>query len=147
MRTKPFPYPFPQNCKRTRTKLVSLAAVFLDVTQRSAKYDKKHLTSLIDAVIILIIPHNFSNFVRTLRSHSASWLIYAFANYSNVNDANGSTHIILIPTILPQRNLRRFPFNENSGFKFRKFHMPYGTVVSGCTYPTQSIARLVIREL
>ena len=86
MRTKPFPYPFPQNCKRTRTKLVSLAA-------------------------------------------------------------NGSTHIILISTILPQRNLRRFPFNENSGFKFRKFHMPYGTVVSGCTYPTQSTARLVIREL
>ena len=127
MRTKPFPYPFPQNCKRTRTKLVSLAAVFLDVTQRSAKYDKKHLTSLIDAVIILIIPHNFSNFVRTLRSHSTSWLIYAFANYSNtVKDANDSAHIILKATILPQRNLRRFPFNKNCGLKFRnlKFHVP-----------------------
>ena len=27
----------------------------------------------------------------------------------------------------------RFPFNKNSGLKFRKFHLPNGTVHSGCT--------------
>ena len=38
----------------------------------------------------------------------------------------------------------RFPFNKNSGLKFRKFHMPNGTVQSGCTDSTQATARLVI---
>ena len=38
----------------------------------------------------------------------------------------------------------RFPFNKNSGLKFRKFHVPNGTVHSGCTDPTQATARLVI---
>ena len=38
----------------------------------------------------------------------------------------------------------RFPFNKNSGLKFRKFHMPNGTVHSGCTDSTQATARLVI---
>ena len=92
------------------------------------------------------------------------------ANYSNtVKDANDSAHIILKATILPQRNLRRFPF-KNCGLKFRnlKFHVPNsllhsrfqcrddskngcvadyvpnGTAHSGCTDPTQATARLVI---
>ena len=30
------------------------------------------------------------------------------------------------------------PFNKNSGLKFRKFHVPNGTVHSGCTAPTQA---------
>ena len=38
----------------------------------------------------------------------------------------------------------RFPFNKNSGLKFQKFHMPNGTVPSGCTDPTQATTRLVI---
>ena len=38
----------------------------------------------------------------------------------------------------------RFPFSKNSGLKFRKFHVPNGTVHSGCTDPTQATARLVI---
>ena len=37
----------------------------------------------------------------------------------------------------------RFPFNKNSGLKFRK-NKPNGTVHSGCTDPTQATARLVI---
>ena len=41
-------------------------------------------------------------------------------------------------------NHGRFPFNKNSGLKFRKFHVPNGTVHSGCTDPTQATARLVI---
>ena len=40
----------------------------------------------------------------------------------------------------------RFPFNKNPGSKFRKFHEPNGTVHSGCTDPTQTTARLVIRD-
>ena len=38
----------------------------------------------------------------------------------------------------------RFPFNKNSGLKFRKFHVPNGTVQSGCTDSIQATARLVI---
>ena len=38
----------------------------------------------------------------------------------------------------------RFPFNKNSGLKFRKFYVFNGTVHSGCTDPTQATARLVI---
>jgi len=38
----------------------------------------------------------------------------------------------------------RFPFNKNSGLKFRKFHVPNGTVHSGCTDPTQATARFFI---
>ena len=30
----------------------------------------------------------------------------------------------------------RFPFNKNSGLKFRKFYVPNGTVHSGCADPT-----------
>ena len=37
-----------------------------------------------------------------------------------------------------------FPFNKNSGLKFRKFYLPNGTVHSGCTDLTQATARLVI---
>ena len=43
-----------------------------------------------------------------------------------------------------QRNLGRFPFSKNYGLKFRKFHVPSGTVHSGCTDPNQGTARLVI---
>ena len=43
-----------------------------------------------------------------------------------------------------QWNLGRFLFSKNSGLKFRKFHVPNGTVHSGCTDPTQATARLVI---
>ena len=43
-----------------------------------------------------------------------------------------------------QRNLGRFPFSKNYGLKFRKFHVPNGTVHSGCTDPNQGTARLVI---
>ena len=38
----------------------------------------------------------------------------------------------------------RFPFNKNSGLKFRKSHVPNGTVQSGCTDSTQATARWVI---
>ena len=38
----------------------------------------------------------------------------------------------------------RFPFNKNPGLKFQKFHLPNGTVHSGCTDPSQATARLVI---
>ena len=43
-----------------------------------------------------------------------------------------------------QWNLGRFLFSKNSGLKFRKFHVPNGTVHSSCTDPTQATARLVI---
>ena len=33
---------------------------------------------------------------------------------------------------------------NNKNLKFRKFHVPNGTVDSGCTDPTQATARLVI---
>ena len=38
----------------------------------------------------------------------------------------------------------RFPFNKNSGFKFRKLHVLKGTVHYGCTVPTQATARFVL---
>ena len=41
-------------------------------------------------------------------------------------------------------HLGRFPFNKNSGLKFRKFRVLNGTVHSGCTDPTQATARFVI---
>ena len=37
-----------------------------------------------------------------------------------------------------------FPFNANSGLKFRKVHVSNGKVHSGCTDPTQATALLVI---
>ena len=37
-----------------------------------------------------------------------------------------------------------FPFNKNSGLKFRQFYVPNGAVHSGCTDLTQATARLVI---
>ena len=37
----------------------------------------------------------------------------------------------------------RFPFNKNSGWKFRKFYVFNGTAHSGCTDPTQATARLI----
>ena len=44
----------------------------------------------------------------------------------------------------PLGNQGRFPFNKNSGLKFRRFYVFNGTVHSGCTDPTQATARLVI---
>ena len=38
----------------------------------------------------------------------------------------------------------RFPFNKNFGLKFRKFHVPNGTVHSGFTDPLQGTACLLI---
>lgn len=38
----------------------------------------------------------------------------------------------------------RFPFNKYFGLKFRKFHMPNGTVHSGLTDPFQATACLLI---
>ena len=39
----------------------------------------------------------------------------------------------------------RFPFKQQKiNLKFRKFHVPNGTVDSGCKDPTQATARLVI---
>ena len=38
----------------------------------------------------------------------------------------------------------RFPFNKNFGLKFRKFHVPYGTVHSGFTDLFQATACLLI---
>ena len=37
-----------------------------------------------------------------------------------------------------------FPFNKNSSLKFQKFHVPNGTVHSGCTDQTQATTHLVI---
>ena len=46
---------------------------------------------------------------------------------------------------IPQKTYYgRFGFNKNSALKFRKFHVPNGTVHSDCTDPTQATARLVI---
>ena len=42
------------------------------------------------------------------------------------------------------QSLGRFPFNKNSGVKFWKFHVPNGTVHSGCTDQTQATTHLVI---
>ena len=41
-------------------------------------------------------------------------------------------------------NKGRFPFNKNSGLKFRKFRVLNGTVHCGCTDPTQATARFVM---
>ena len=41
-------------------------------------------------------------------------------------------------------NRGRFPFNKNSGLKFRKLHVLNGTVHSGCQDPTQATARFGI---
>ena len=38
----------------------------------------------------------------------------------------------------------RFRLKQNSALKFRKFHVPNGTVHSECTDPTRATARLVI---
>ena len=46
--------------------------------------------------------------------------------------------------ILHKTYYGRFGFNKNFALKFRKFHVPNGTVHSGCTDPTQATARLVI---
>ena len=43
-----------------------------------------------------------------------------------------------------QWNVGRFPFNKNSGLKFRKLHVLNGTVHCGCTDPTRATARFVI---
>ena len=40
-------------------------------------------------------------------------------------------------------NQGNFPFNKNSNFKFRKVHVPNGTVHSSCTDPTQATVCLV----
>ena len=46
-----------------------------------------------------------------------------------------------------KENSGRFPFNKNSGLKFRKFHVPNGTVQyyvpSSCTDPIQATACLL----
>ena len=42
------------------------------------------------------------------------------------------------------RTLGRFPFNKNSGLKFRKRHVLNGTVHSGCADPTQATVRFVV---
>ena len=41
------------------------------------------------------------------------------------------------------KDIGRFPFNKNSGVKFRKFQVPNGTVPPGGKDPTQGTARLV----
>ena len=41
-------------------------------------------------------------------------------------------------------NMGYFPFNKNSGFIFGKFHVPNGTVHSGCTNPTQATISLMV---
>ena len=46
--------------------------------------------------------------------------------------------------ILHKTYYGRFGFNKNSALKFRKFHVPNGTVHSDCTDPTQATASLVI---
>ena len=46
--------------------------------------------------------------------------------------------------VIMTENIGRFPFNKNSGLKFRKFSVFNGTVHSGSTDPTQATARLVI---
>ena len=56
------------------------------------------------------------------------------------------------PAVLPTRLGRQprletegaFRSTKISGLKFQKFHMPNGTVPSGCTDPTQATTRLVI---
>ena len=76
-----------------------------------------------------LIPHNFSNFVHAWIItpchttadihdcwHSACWLVYAFAYYSNVKNANDSAHIlnkILKATMMPDTNLEDDDGNEN----------------------------------
>ena len=42
------------------------------------------------------------------------------------------------------KGFEHFPFNKNSGLKFRKFHVPNGRVHAGCTDPTWTTMCLVI---
>ena len=59
----------------------------------------------------------------------------------------GIRNLYLVGYLYPRcvRNDKgRFPFNKNSGLKFRKFSVFNGTVQSGSTDPTQATARLVI---
>ena len=50
----------------------------------------------------------------------------------------------MMPYAMTQQKKGRFPFNKNSGLKFRKLHVLNGTVHAGCTDPTQATARFVI---
>ena len=72
-----------------------------------------------------LIPHNFSNYVHACRNyytllhdcwHSACWLVYACAYYSNAKNAKDSAHIlnkILKATMMPDTNLEDDDGNEN----------------------------------
>ena len=60
----------------------------------------------------------------------------------SVNSSNGTDHFGLVRLVI--RDQGRFPFNKNSGLKFRKLHALSGTVHSGCTEPTQATTRFVI---
>ena len=63
------------------------------------------------------------------------------ANYSNVKDANDSAHIILKETLYCRKKKTALFIQK---FRFEIFHVPNGTVLSGCTDPTQATERLVI---
>ena len=65
------------------------------------------------------------------------------ANYSNVKDANDSAHIILKATLYCRKETSG-AFHSKIALRFEIFHVPNGTVLSGCTDPTQATARLVI---
>ena len=53
-------------------------------------------------------------------------------------------YLILRIALYVYKHCGRLLFKKNSGLKLLKFHVPNGTVQSGCTYQTQATARLVI---
>ena len=118
------------------TTMVTLTSYFIQpwpcqflliVNGNRTKYNKKYLRSLTDAVIIWIIPQNFSNSVRawsiTLCVHDVPYGqsplvgLFAHANFSNMKDSNDSAHKILKVTMMLERNLFSKGIHDDDGHK------------------------------
>ena len=56
---------------------------------------------------------------------------------------NARVSLLAGPTFF-RKHFARFPFNKNSCLKFRKIHVPSGTVHSSCTDQTKAVGSLVI---
>ena len=56
---------------------------------------------------------------------------------------NARVSLLAGPTFL-RKHFARFPFNKNSCLKFRKIHVPSGTVHSSCADQTKATGSLVI---
>ena len=74
--------------------------------------------------------------------HALSDLFIGNTMMRGISDLTKCNYTII--RILHKTYYGRFGFKKNSALKFRKFHVPNGTVHSDCTDPTQATARLVI---